>query len=62
MVDCNDEESHLKLTDEEIRGVKDFIAIKKTTVKVFIYIAAALAIWALKDIYIWVTSHLNWGS
>ena len=45
-----------RLTPEESLAVKRLLATKNGAVRMFLYIFGALAIWALKDIYIHVKS------
>lgn len=40
---------------EEIRGL---LKTKKSSVRVLLWLMGALAVWILKDVYIWVASHL----
>jgi len=41
------------LSQEDIVAIKTFINTKKSAVKIVLYIAGVMAIWALKDIYIY---------
>lgn len=40
---------------DEIRGL---LRTKKNSVRVFLWLMGALAVWILKDAYVWVASHL----
>lgn len=46
------------LSEGEQRAVKDLIKTKRHTVKALLWIVGAVVLWALKDIYLWFTSHL----
>ena len=46
--------SRAALTPEDITAIKAFINTKKSAVKIVLYIAGVMAIWALKDIYMYI--------
>ena len=50
-----------QLTDEQQRAVIALITTKKRVVRITLYAIGALVLWALKDIYLFITSHLAWG-
>ncbi|TAN59694.1 hypothetical protein EPN18_09985 [bacterium] len=47
-----------ELSEGEQRAVKDLIKTKRQTVKALLWIVGAVFLWALRDIYLWFSSHL----
>ncbi len=47
------------LSEEECGSVRELLKTKRNAVKVFIYIFGAIALYALKDIYLFVAGHLS---
>jgi hypothetical protein len=45
------------LSAGEQRAVKDLIKTKRQTVKALLWLVGAVLLWALKDIYLWFSSH-----
>lgn len=52
-------DSRCSLTPSEQQAVKDLLNTKKRAVKLFLYICGALALWIIKDTYIFLTGHLT---
>lgn len=47
------------LSQEEQEAVKDLIRTKKNAVKAFLWLCGALALWIIKDAYIYLIGHLT---
>ena len=50
-----------RLTEEQQQAVIDLIGQKKKVVRVTLYIMGAMALWILKDVYLYITEHLVFG-
>ena len=51
------------LSSEDIAALKTIAHVNKTAVKIILYVAGVMAIWALKDIYLYAVDLLKfkWG-
>lgn len=49
-----------KLGAEEQEAVIQLLNTRKGAIKFFIYVMSALMLWALKDIYLYIMTHLGW--
>lgn len=47
------------MTRSEQQAVKDLLKTKKSAVRAFLWICGALALWIIKDAYIYVINHLT---
>ncbi len=47
------------LSDEECGSVKELLKTKRNAIKVFIYIFGAIALYVLKDLYLFVAGNLT---
>ena len=47
------------LTPSEQQAIKDLLKTRRSAVKVFIWICGALVLLAIKDIYVYIFSHLT---
>lgn len=63
MPDKNSKKSpeEIILTAEEKMAVREFVKMKKWTVKILLIIFSGLLFLAAKDIYYWIVEHLKWG-
>lgn len=46
------------LTEGELEEIRGLLRTKKSSVRVFIWLTGALAVWILKDVYGWIAGHL----
>ena len=49
-----------KLTEEQQKAVIDIITQKKTAVRWTLYIVAAMILWVVKDLYLYIAGHIGW--
>jgi len=47
------------LTDEEQAAIRDILKTKRSAVRLIFYVFSALALYALKDVYIYIVRHLS---
>jgi hypothetical protein len=46
------------MTEDELHEVRGLLRTKKSSVRIFLWLTGALAIWVLKDVYGWIAGHL----
>lgn len=52
-----------QLTEDEQQAVRDLIKTKRNAVRAALWLFGAVLLWILKDVYIYIATHLNlaWG-
>lgn len=50
-----------QLTPDEQQAVRDLIKTKKNAVRAALWVFGAILLWILKDVYIWIATHMTVG-
>ena len=46
-------------TEEEVFSVRELLKTKKNAIKIFLFIFGAVALYAIRDIYVFIVSHFS---